>query len=342
MNKRIMKCIAMILVFSLCGCSFKEEKIGEIKDHEINTVGSSEELEEITIVLDWTPNTNHTGLYVADKMGYFRENGIRAAILQPPEGSTTSLIGAGGAQFGVSFQDTLAPAFASENPVPVTAVAALIQHNTSGIISLKENGIDTPKKLAGFNYATWESPIELAIVKKLIEDDGGKFEDLALIPNTVADVVTALQTDIDSVWVYYAWDGIAAKLAGLETNFLNFADYGKELDFYSPVLICNNEFLEKNPETVKKVLSAVKKGYEYAIKNPEEAAKILLEAAPELTPELVTDSQKWLASQYQADASQWGIIDQERWDSFYHWLYENELIENEISSGYGFSNDYLE
>ena len=296
---------------------------------------------KIDIVLDWTPNTNHTGLYVAQAKGFFEEEGLEVVIMQPPEGGAEAIVGGGGAEFGIGFQDYLAPNYASNTPMPITAVAAIIQHNTSGIISLKEDGIDRPSKLPGHNYATWNMPIELAIIKKIVEDDGGRFEEIDLVPSTVTDVITALQTDIDSVWVYYAWDGIATKVKGLETNFLNFADYGKELDYYSPVLFVNDDFAKSTPQTVKKVLSAVKKGYEFAIENPEEAAGILLEAAPELDPHIVTESQKWLAGQYIADGPKWGHIDQERWDAFYGWLFENKLIEREIPKGTGFTNEYL-
>lgn len=99
-----------------------------------------QQLQTITFVLDWTPNTNHTGIYVADKLGYFKEAGIQIDIQQPPEDGATALVATGKAQFGVDFQDYLAPAYVSD--LPVTAVAALIQHNTSGIISLKEKGIN--------------------------------------------------------------------------------------------------------------------------------------------------------------------------------------------------------
>lgn len=297
--------------------------------------------EKVRIVLDWTPNTNHTGLYVAQDKGYFAEQGLEVEIMQPPEGSTTSLVGAGGAEIGISFQDSLAATFASNNPIPVTAVAAIIQHNTSGLLSLKETGIDSPGKMSGHSYATWDTPIELAMIKKIVEDDGGSFEEIELIPNTVTDVVTALQTDIESVWVYYAWDGIATEVAGLETNYLNFADYGTELDLYTPVIIGNNDFLKNKPELAKKALEAIKKGYEFAIENPEEAADILLKSAPELDEELVKRSQEWLKDKYKAEVARWGYIDQERWDGFFNWLYENKLIEQEIPAGYGFSNDYL-
>ena len=303
--------------------------------------GKSKSNQKIKIVLDWVPNTNHTGLYVAKDLGYFKEEGLDVEIVQPPEGSTTALIGAGGAEFGISFQDTLAKSFARENPVPVTAVAAILQHNTSGIISLKEKGIDSPKKLEGKKYATWEDNIEQAILKKLVTDDKGDFSKVKLIPYTITDVVTGLKTDVDAVWVYYAWDGIATERAGLQTNFLKIRDYGEELDYYSPVIIANNDFLKKNPEIAKKVLKAIKKGYEYAMKNPEESAKILVKNSPELDINLVTASQKWISKEYQSDAKEWGIIDGNRWNRFYEWLYKNKAVEREISKDFGYSNEYL-
>ena len=303
--------------------------------------GKSKSNQKIKIVLDWVPNTNHTGLYVAKDLGYFKEEGLDVEIVQPPEGSTTALIGAGGAEFGISFQDTLAKSFAKENPVPVTAVAAILQHNTSGIISLKEKGIDSPKKLEGKKYATWEDNIEQAILKKLVTDDKGDFSKVKLIPYTITDVVTGLKSDVDAVWVYYAWDGIATERAGLQTNFLKIRDYAKELDYYSPVIIANNDFLKKNPEIAKKVLKAIKKGYEYAMKNPEESAKILVKNSPELDINLVTASQKWISKEYQSDAKEWGIIDAGRWNRFYEWLYKNKAVEREIPKDFGYSNEYL-
>ena len=278
---------------------------------------------------------------MAKDLGYFKEEGLDVEIVQPPEGSTTALIGAGGAEFGISFQDTLAKSFAKENPVPVTAVAAILQHNTSGIISLKEKGIDSPKKLEGKKYATWEDNIEQAILKKLVTDDKGDFSKVKLIPYTITDVVTGLKTDVDAVWVYYAWDGIATERAGLQTNFLKIRDYGEELDYYSPVIIANNDFLKENPEIAKKVLKAIKKGYEYAIKNPEESAKILVKNSPELDINLVTASQKWISKEYQSDAKEWGIIDGNRWNRFYEWLYKNKAVEREIPKNFGYSNEYL-
>ena len=87
-------------------------------------------------------------------------------------------------------------------------------------------------------------------------------------------------------------------------------------------------------------MDAVRKGYEYAIENPEDAADILCEEVPELDPEMVKQSQLWIADQYKAEVDQWGYIDPERWDGFYAWLYE-EGLSDEIPAGTGFTNDYL-
>ncbi len=113
------------------------------------------------------------------------------------------------------------------------------------------------------------------------------------------------------------------------------------MDYYSPIIIANDDYLDKKPETVKKFLEATKKGYEYAIENPEEAADILIRIVPELDETLVNESQKWLANQYKAEVTRWGYIDPVRWDAFYSWLYENKLVEMEIPAGTGFTNEFL-
>lgn len=300
------------------------------------------DLRKVTLVLDWTPNTNHTGFYVAQKKGYFEEAGLELEIVQPPEDGAEALVASKKAEFGISFQDSLAPAYALTEPLPVTAVAALIQHNTSGIVSRKGEGMERPKGLEGKQYATWDMPVEKSILKNIVELDGGNFEQVNFIPSTVTDEVTALLSkSVDAIWIFYAWAGIATEVAGLETDYFAFKDINPIFDYYAPVLIANNEFLEQEPEVAKAFLSAVKKGYQDAIADPKQAADLLLEVVPELDPALIYASQEWLADQYQAEAKQWGSFDAARWNGFYNWLNENELVEKKIEENTGFTNDYL-
>lgn len=325
--------IAATVAASLSACQ-KQDK------QAVNT--ETKDLKKVTFVLDWTPNTNHTGLYVAEEKGYFKDAGLSVEIVQPPEDGAAVLVASGKADFGMSFQDSMAPALVGENALPITAVAAVIQHNTSGIISRKGEGMNAPKGLEGKKYATWDSPVEKAMMKDVVEADGGDFSKVEMIPSTVTDEVSALKTkSVDAIWIFYAWAGIKMEEVGLETDYFTFADINPAFDYYTPVVIAGNEFLKKDPETARAFLSALSKGYEDAVKNPEEAAEILLKAAPELDKNLVIESQKYLADKYQADVDVWGYMDPKRWNRFYNWLNENGLSNPAIPENTGFSNDYL-
>ena len=328
MKKLISIALVLVLIFGLTGCGAGEKS-------KENT---------ITIVLDWTPNTNHTGIYVALEKGYFEEVGLNVEVIQPPEGGAEALVASGKAQFGVSCQDSLAPAFVGDTKLPVTAVAAILQHNTSGIISRAGEGMDTPKGLESKKYATWDLPVEKATIRDVMEAESGNFELVELIPSTVTDEVSALQSkSVDAIWIYYGWAGVACQVAGLETDYFAFADINPVFDFYTPVIIGNNTWLEKNRETAKAFLEALSKGYTDAVENPKEAADILMNAVPELksNSELIYVSQEYLAKEYIADATNWGEFDAERWAAFYNWLNENDLLEEKIEPDYGFTNEYL-
>lgn len=334
---RMKKRIAILLVATtIIFCIFAACATAKDDNH------TEEKLEKITMALDWTPNTNHTGIYVAQEKGYFEEAGLQVDVVQSPEDGAEVLVASGKAQFGISFQDSMAAALTGEAPLPITAVAAVIQHNTSGIISRKGEGIDRPKGMEDHAYATWNGPIELAVIKQVVEKDGGDFDKISLVPSTVTDEVSALQIkEVDALWIFYAWAGIKTEVAGLETDYFAFADMDPVFDYYTPVIISGNSFLEEHPETAKAFLEALTRGYEDAVRDPEEAAQILCKAVPELDEELVLASQKYLADEYQADASQWGVIDETRWNRFYQWLNDKHLVETDIPLNTGFSNLYL-
>ena len=328
--------LAMTAALAACG--------GDKEAPEDNGGETADALEKITFVLDWTPNTNHTGLYVAQAKGYFAEAGLDVEIVQPPEDGAALLVSSGRAQFGVSFQDYLAPAYVGDSPLSITAVAALLQHNTSGIVSRKGEGMDRPAGMEGKKYATWDMAVEKATLKQVVEADGGDFSKVELIPSTVSDEVSALESkSVDAIWIFYGWAGIACQVAGLETDYFAFKDIDPVFDFYTPVVIANDQFLAEKPDTAKAFLSALAKGYQDAIDDPEGAADILMEASPELkdSADLVIASQKYLANEYIADAPRWGEINPARWSGFFSWLNDNNLVESPIDPMVGFSNDYL-
>lgn len=333
MKKKLLAVLLVLaFVFSFAACS--------------NESGGEAQVTNITVCLDWTPNTNHTGMFVALKNGYYEEAGLNVTIVQPPENGATQACAAGQAQFAIDFQDILASALASDTPLGVTAVAAVIQHNTSGIMSLKGQGMERPAGLTGKTYLTWNSPIELAILENVVNADGGDWSKVNIEPNTVTNEAMDVKENPDhSIWVYYAWGGVNAEVSNVDTDLFYLRDYNEAFDYYTPVIVANNEFLETQPEAAKAFLAATQKGYQFAVENPDEAAQILIDSddtkSLDGSEELVYASQRWIADQYIADAPQWGYIDPARWNAFYSWLYENGLVEKDISNNVGFSNDYL-
>ncbi|NLT95784.1 MAG: ABC transporter substrate-binding protein [Clostridia bacterium] len=318
--------IVILLVFSLTGCSQDTSK-------------DKKELEKITVTLDWTPNTNHTGLYVAKDKGYYEELGLDVEIIQPAGGTAEQLVATGKAQFGVSYQEAVT--FARLSDVPVVSIAAIIQHNTSGFASLKEKGIVTPKDFEGKKYGGWGSPVEEATIKSLMEDLGADFNKVEILNTGAADFFVTSKENADFSWIFFGWDGVAARLKGVELNYIEVAKFDKALDYYTPVLISGEKTIAENPELVRKFIEATSKGYLFAIENPKEAAEILLANAPELDRELVIASQEWLQDKYQADADIWGRQKREVWANYANWLYERGLIEKELEVDKAFTNDFL-
>lgn len=335
MKKILALLLISVMMFSLTACDNTKD------DNKSTEKNESKKLEKVKIALDWSPNSNHAGIYVAIDKGYFKEEGVEVELVDASETGAEVIVASNACNFGISFQDMLATSFAKEESLPVTAVAAIIQHNTSGIVSLKEKGIDSPEKLEGHKYATWEWDIEQAIIKKVVEEKGGDYSKIEMVPTYVDNIVAGLNSGIDAVWIYRGWDGAILDTQKIEYNFIRFSDYAKELDYYSPVLIANNDYLSANKETTKKLLNALKKGYEYTIENPEEAAKLMAKQVEELDEEVLKSALTYLSKEYKAEESRWGYIDKERWDRFYSWLFENEMLEKEIESGQGFTNEFL-
>jgi len=305
----------------------------------------AEGLKTITFCLDWTPNTNHTGVYAAQALGYYKDAGLDVQIVQPPENGALLMCAAGQAQFAVDAQDTMAASLDLDTPLGVTSVAAILQHNSSGILSRAGEGITSAKGMENKTYATWDSPIELAMLRYCMEKEGGDFSTVKLIPNNITDEPAALAAhQTDAVWIFYGWSGVNAELSGVPCDYWDFASLSEDLDYYTPVILANNDFLKSDPETARAFLAATAKGYAYAAEHPREAADLLIagDTTGSLTDskDLVYASQEWISKQYVADAKAWGWMDAERWNRFYAWLSANGLTAHDLT-GVGFSNDYL-
>ncbi len=298
-------------------------------------------LKKVTVVLDWTPNTNHTGLYVANEKGFFTEQGLEVEIIQPSEGTSDTIVASGKAQFGISYQENVTYARAAD--VPLVSIAAVIQHNTSGFASLKDKNILSPKDFEGKVYGGWGSEMEEATIRYLMEQVGADFSKVTIMTTGDADFFQASATgQIDFAWIFEGWAGMEAKQKGMDLNYIDLGKEAPVFDYYTPVVITNETILKEDKALVEGFMKGVKKGYEYAIKNPEEAADILIKEVPEINQELVKESQKFLSERYQADATTWGLQKEEVWQRYTDWMFENGFIEKEIDVTKAYTNEFID
>lgn len=322
----ILTLILSLLVLSAPGCSSPKPQ-------------PQAPLQKVTVILDWVPNTNHTGLYVAKEQGFYAQAGLDVEIIQPPEGGNPQLLAAGQGDFAVSYQEEVTMARAQD--IPIVALAAVIQHNTSGFASPRSKNITTPKDFENKSYGGWGSPAEEAVLKALMSKNGADFNKIKMVNVGSADFFASMEKGIDFAWIFAGWTGLEAKAKGIDLNFINLAEEDKVFDYYTPVIIASESKIAQNPELVKKFMRATSQGYDFAIKNPGPAGDILLKNVPELDKNLVVASQSYLAAQYQADASRWGEMKPEVWKNYADFMFANKLIEKPIETDKAFTNQFL-
>jgi ABC-type nitrate/sulfonate/bicarbonate transport system substrate-binding protein len=298
-------------------------------------------LQDVTLMLDWVPNTNHTGIYVAQANGYFKEAGLNVTIIEPGEVYAEHAVAAEAADFGVSFQEQVTLARADD--VPIVSIAAIIQHNSSGFASRAELGAHSPRDWEGLRYGSFGSPFEPPTLQVLMNCDGGEFDALEIVDTGFSDPLALLDEAVtDLAWIFYGWQGIQAEYEGIDLQIVMMEDWFDCIpDYYTPVFIASEKTIQERPQAVSAFLEAIERGYRFAIDNPDQAADILLDAVPELNEDIVHRSQSWLSPRYQADASRWGEQDLQVWQVYSAWMVENGILAESIQAEDAFTNEFL-
>jgi ABC-type nitrate/sulfonate/bicarbonate transport system substrate-binding protein len=282
---------------------------------------------QISVALDWTPNTNHSGMYVAQQLGYYTKRGISLKIIPYASTAPETLISRGTANFGFSYQ--AGTAYARAAGEDVTGVFAPAQKGLYVIaVRASATGITSPKDLDGKTYAGFGSPDEIPEMKYVISRAGGTgtFTDVTL--NT--DAYTAVYSgQADFTIAESSWEVIQAKLVGKPLKTFDPTSYGFP-DSYSTLISTSDKFLAKSPTLARNFLAATAEGYAYAAKNPNAAAALVIKANPGVfsQTQLVYDSEKDLADGgYLTTASgQVGTQSDAKWTAYGDFLYSNGLL----------------
>jgi ABC-type nitrate/sulfonate/bicarbonate transport system substrate-binding protein len=330
----ILALTATLALGSLAACSSDASSGGGGTD-------GGKDLRSFRVVLDWTPNTNHAGMYLAKAKGWYEDAGLDFTFLEPGEAGSLQALAGGKADVAVSVQEELVPARAAG--LPVQSIAAIIQHNTSSLVSLADDGIERPKDLEGKTYGGYGGQLEQALLDRLVECDGGDPSKVRSVDVGDADYRIGLERDqYDAVWIFDGWDGIRLRQAGVDTSTIPFIDHEDCIpDWYTPLLATSERVEAKRSDDLTAFLAATSRGYQAAMDDPAAAADALLDQTDDLDPKLVRASSAYLATRYADDPEAWGRQDEAVWEDFSAFLLDAGLIDDPIDVGAAWTNEYL-
>jgi ABC-type nitrate/sulfonate/bicarbonate transport system substrate-binding protein len=295
----------------------------------------------VTLMLNWTPNSQHAGIYLAAANGWYEEVGLDLTIVEPAAAGADQVVGTGGAEFGVSQAESLLPARAAG--IPIVSIATILPNNDSSFMALAESGIKRPRDFQDKVYGGYGGALETELLRTLVACDGGDPARIRMVEVGNIDYLAGMeQGRFDYVWVFEGWDALRAReIERRDINTVTFVDWPDCIpNWYTPLFITSESMLAQHPDTVRAFLDATARGYAAAIADSGAAADALLAAAPELDPALVRASAEYHAPKFVGEAP-WGSQDLEVWRHFADFLVKAGLLEAAIDPAAAFTNDFL-
>lgn len=285
----------------------------------------------IDLALDWTPNTNHTGFYVAQAKGYYNDQEIDVEIHSPGdtdyETTPAKQVATGEATVAIAPSESAISYHTHPEYDSLTAIAAVCQTDMSAIVTLEDSGLDRPADLDGQTYASYDARFEDYIVRQLVKNDGGDGDIEITTPPKLGIWNTLVEGEADATWVFMPWEGVLAAEDDIGLNAFYLDEY--EVPYgYTPLLLARPETIADD-DSLSEFLEATARGYRFAANNPAEAAEILRTEATGMDnddPEFLEKSQRQLTDAYLTEDGEWGTMDHSRWETFVDWLVDNEIL----------------
>lgn len=281
--------------------------------------------EEVSIALDWTLNTNHIGLVVAQENGYFDEAGLDVEILPYSDSASTALLAAGAVDF--AYMTALGFMSAKAGGAPITALWVTMQREAGRLVYNSDHpDISSPKDLEGKTYAGFGSAWEDALISTMIENDGGNPDYDTVTLGTGAYEALASGA-VDFTLEVATWEGVNSELLGRDQSYFLYQDYGVP-EPQGGYIGTQTATLAENPELVEAFMEATRKGYDWAAQNPAAAAEILIAAGDFPNEDLVRGSMRVIdEGGYLSDGTTpVGSIDEERLETMARFLFDSGVL----------------
>ncbi len=315
---------------------------GTATDSDEAAGSATVDLRPLTLMLNWTPNAHHVGIYAAQANGWYEDAGIDLRVVEPADAGVEQAVATGAADLGMAQAESLLPARAAG--VPVVSVAAVLPVNDSSLFSLAQDGITAPRDLEGTRYGGFGGALETEIISALMRCDGADPSTVQFVTLGNIDYLAGMRADqFDSAWVFSGWDALrAAEVEGVQVTQIRFAEWLDCIpNWYTPLFLAAESTLQGDAALVEDFLDVTAAGYELAVEDPATAAGLLSAQVPELDADLVDASVSYYAPRFLPESGRWGEQEQEVWTAFADFLTGSGVATTPVSGADAFTNDYL-
>ncbi len=305
---------AALTLFVACG-----------SDDDDGAASSGSEPATIKVQLDWTPNTNHIGIYLALAKGWYEEANLTVDILPFVDASPDTLVANGNADIGISFPANVI--YSRAAGLDLVSVAAILQRNPTELAVLGSSDIRSPKDFDGKTYAGFGLPYEEPQIRTVVIKDGGTGDFDVAILNTFA-YEALFNGDADFTEIFTTWEGIEAKLRGVDLRTFRYDEFGMP-DFHGVILVAQSEALSgEKAAAIRRFLEVTQRAYEFAADNPDTASQEFMAYLPDTFPEpdLVIESTQQLTSYFVESGERWGVQDADSWSAYAAWFIDQDLV----------------
>ena len=275
----------------------------------------------VTVGLDFTPNAAHAGIYAAVRMGRDEENGVRIRIRPPAGGSPDSLKLLATGRVDIAVLDIHDLGLAREKGTDVVGIGALVQRPLAAVIARADRGITRPRELEGRDVGVAGLPSDDAVLRAVVEDDGGDFDKVHRVTIGFGAVANLLAGKVDAATAFWNAEGVVLRERGLKTREFRVDDFGAPR-YPEVVLVVRRDTLEARRDDIAAAVRAIAQGTEDALadrdatveeiaaasESDEDLVRAQLDAvAPAMEPPLVL--QRSAVEGWAKFAAEFGILE---------------------------------
>jgi putative hydroxymethylpyrimidine transport system substrate-binding protein len=322
--------LALLLLLALLGACGEKEDVLEPR-------GSK----HVELMLDWFPNADHAGIYAAQAGGHFKQAGLDVAIRQPPDpAAPIKQVAAGRVDLAISYEPEVFRA--RDQGLPVVSIGAIVQKPLTSIISLPEARIRVPADLEGKTVGTAGIDYQSAYLRTILLEAGvprrtvkERNVGLSLTPVLLTGRVDAV---LGAFWNY---EGTELRLRGKRPRIIRVDEAGVP-SYNELVLVANERTLEHDAEKIRAFIGALSRGTRDLREDSDRAIEGLLEANPDLDPELQRAVvEVTLPLFFPPGGRPFGWQDPKQWDAFSAWMKDNRLLERPPDVSASVDNELL-